>query len=289
VVENDLPAGEKMRALRVVESIADADLFAAKPLIIGHRGASKFAPENTIAAFEKAVAEGADGIEFDVRLSKDGVPVVFHDANLKRTGLKDHAVAALTARELSHIDAGSWFNRSYPKRADEGFARATVPTLAETLDLFRNFGGVAYVELKCVIGVVVRTLRAVSDVVRSSPIRDRLIVKSFALAAIPLIRSMAPGVRTAALFAPKVMTLLRKEKHLVKIAAELGADELSIHYSLATKKLMQRAERRGLPVTIWTADNPRWVKRSIRLGIKAIITNDPARLLERRTELQSES
>lgn len=277
-----------MRALRIVDPIihpADSESPAVKPLIIGHRGSSKFAPENTIAAFEKAISDGADGIELDVRLSKDGVPVVFHDANLRRTGLKDHAVSALTARELTHIDVGSWFNRAYPKRAGNGFARETVSTLAATLDHLRDFRGITYVELKCENGKVERTVRAVCDVVRNSPIQERLIVKSFALAAIPLIRSMAPGVRTAALFAPKVMTLLRKEKHLVKIAAELGADELSIHYSLATKKLMQRAERRGLPVTIWTADNPRWIKRALRLGIKAIITNDPAKLLERRTEL----
>ena len=277
-----------MRAVRVVGPIihpAEQELLATKPLIIGHRGASKFAPENTIAAFERAIAIGADGIEFDVRLSKDGVPVVFHDANLKRTGLKDHAVSALTARELSLIDVGSWFNRTYPKRSDSGFAREAVPTLAATLDLLHGFGGVVYVELKCDKRNVEKTVRAVCGVVRDSPVRDQVIVKSFALAAIPLIRSMVPGVRTAALFAPKVMTLLRKEKHLVKIAAGLGADELSIHYSLATKKLMQRAERRGLPVTIWTADNPRWIKRALRLGIKAIITNDPARLLQRRSEL----
>ena len=85
------------------------------------------------------------------------------------------------------------------------------------------------------------------------------------------------------------MAILRKEKHLVKLAAEFGADELSIHYSLATKKLMRRAKRRGLPVTIWTADNPRWVKRAVRLGMKAIITNDPARLIKRRTEVLNSS
>ncbi|MEK7855299.1 MAG: glycerophosphodiester phosphodiesterase family protein, partial [Acidobacteriota bacterium] len=98
-----------------------------------------------------------------------------------------------------------------------------------------------------------------------------------------------PSLRTAALFAPKIMTILRKEKHLVKIADEFGADELSIHYSLATQKLIEKAGKRGLPVNIWTADNPRWVKRGIRLGLSSIITNDPARMLARREQIYAES
>ena len=68
------------------------------PLIIGHRGASAIAPENTLAAFKRAIQDGADGIEFDVRLSQDGVPVVIHDATLARTGLTDGVVAELSGR-----------------------------------------------------------------------------------------------------------------------------------------------------------------------------------------------
>ncbi len=70
------------------------------PLILGHRGASALAPENTIAAFARAMHDGADGVEFDVRLSRDQVPVVIHDSTLKRTGLIDSVVSALTAAEL---------------------------------------------------------------------------------------------------------------------------------------------------------------------------------------------
>jgi glycerophosphoryl diester phosphodiesterase len=81
------------------------------------------------------------------------------------------------------------------------------------------------------------------------------------------------------------MNILRKEKHLVSIAEEFGADELSLHFALATRKLMEKADKRGLPVNIWTADSPRWVKRGIRIGLSSIITNDPAKLLARRNEL----
>jgi glycerophosphoryl diester phosphodiesterase len=68
------------------------------PLIIGHRGASALAPENTLAAFERAMRDGADGIEFDVRLARDAVPVVIHDAGLRRTGLREGEVESLTSR-----------------------------------------------------------------------------------------------------------------------------------------------------------------------------------------------
>ena len=83
-------------------NLADVD----RPLIIGHRGASALAPENTLASFSRAIADGADGFEFDVRLSRDHIPVVIHDADLKRTAHKNSRVAALSAQELSQIDVG---------------------------------------------------------------------------------------------------------------------------------------------------------------------------------------
>ena len=105
-----------------------------RPLIIAHRGASAFAPENTFAAFQKAIDDGADGIEFDVRLAKDGVPVVFHDSTLQRLAKIKNRVSDLTAEELNVIDVGSWFNRAFPGKADEKFAAETIPPLAKLFD-----------------------------------------------------------------------------------------------------------------------------------------------------------
>src|SRR5215208_2524413 len=92
------------------------------PLIIGHRGASAVAPENTMAAFREAIATGADGIEFDVRLTRDGVPVIIHDSTLRRTGGLQRRVSDLAASELEQVDVGSWFAPA--------FAQATVLGLA---------------------------------------------------------------------------------------------------------------------------------------------------------------
>lgn len=255
------------------------------PLIIAHRGDSSHAPENTLAAFRRAIDAGADGIELDVRLSRDGVAVVCHDSSLKRTGLTKGKVADFTADELKKIDVGSWFNIRVPKKADPEFRKENVQTLAATMEFLKDFSGLVYIELKCKDADVEKLSRAVCDVICGSAMLSQIIVKSFKLQAIPYIKAMCPQVRTAALFAPKIRNILRKDKHLVRIAEQLGADEISLHFTLATRKFMKKAGQRNLPVTIWTADSPRWIRRGIKLGLNAIITNDPARLLDRRREL----
>ncbi len=84
------------------------------PETIAHRGASSNAPENTRVAFQKAIDDGAEGLEFDVRLTKDGVPVVFHDASLRRIAQINYKISELTIAELRRIDIGSWFNARNP-------------------------------------------------------------------------------------------------------------------------------------------------------------------------------
>ncbi len=259
--------------------------IALRPLIVAHRGASAVAPENTLAAFRRAIDDGAEGIEFDVRLAKDGVAVVFHDATLKRTALRDGNIADITSTELAKIDIGSWFNKMDRRNANPRYSLQTVSTLTETLEFLKEFKGRIYIELKCRDSEIAGLVSAVCDASSTSGLASQIILKSFKMAVIPRVRLLCPGLKTAALFAPKIMTILRKEKHLVKIAEEFGASELSIHYSLATQKLMEKAGKRGLPVTIWTADNPRWVKRGIKLGLNAIITNNPAKLLAKRSEI----
>lgn len=258
-----------------------------KPLIIAHRGASALAPENTRAAFRKAIADGADGLEFDVRLAKDGAVVVFHDATLRRLSNRKNLVSSLTAEELREIDVGSWFNRRKGPLSDEDFSDERIPTLADLLDFLKDFKGLIYIELKCREAETEKLSKAVCRAISGSPLRPQMIVKSFQLEVIPHIRRLCPDVKTAALFAPKIMTLLRKEKRLINIADELGADMVSVHFSLATRKLLKKAEKKELPVTIWTADNPRWVKRACDLGLFAVITNNPAALLAKRDELSN--
>src|SRR3954471_4610552 len=95
------------------------------PWVVGHRGAMGHAPENTMTSFEQAVDLGADMLEFDVRITKDGVPVIVHDANLDRTSNKSLYVAELAAKDLLELDAGSWF--------DLRFAGERIPKLSTLL------------------------------------------------------------------------------------------------------------------------------------------------------------
>jgi len=258
---------------------------AEKPFIIAHRGASAFAPENTLAAFRRAIEDGAEGIEFDVRLAKDGVPVVFHDATLSRVSSEQGLLSHYTSEELQKTDVGSWFNRHKTNTASENFSAETVSTLAQILDFLRDYKGLIYIELKCRAKEIEQITKVVCRIIADSSLLPQIIVKSFQLEFISQIRRILPQAQTAALFAPKILTILRKEKRLIEIANELEADQISIHYSLATRKLMEIAEKRNLPVTIWTADNPRWVRRAVELGIGAIITNNPARLLAKKSEV----
>ena len=255
-----------------------------RPLIVAHRGASAFAPENTIAAFMKAIESGSDGMEFDVRLSKDGVPVVIHDSTLLRTAGINEPVAARTADELSRIDAGSWFNAAHPEHSRAEFAGERIASLRTTLQLLEKIPGPIYIEIKCdnedeVPALVDAVCREITD----SPLLEKIIVKSFRLEVIPRVRAVLPAVRTGALFAPKVMRLLRKEKYLINIARELGADHLSIHKSLVSAKLVRKAEKHGMPVAVWTVESRRWIPWAEKRGLFALITNDPSKMLDGRS------
>lgn len=254
------------------------------PHIVAHRGASAHAPENTMAAFRLAIEEGADGVEFDVRLARDRVPVVIHDDTLARTAARPERVCDLTSEELCRVDAGSWFNKRYPKRADPGFARETIPTLANVLGMCENFAGPTYIELKCRPAEVKPLTAAVCDVIRHSQFLSRIIVKSFDLAAVAELPDLLPSIQTAALFEPSITTILRRRRHIIDMAREAGAAQLSLHTSLATAKLSQLAADVGMPVTVWTTDDPRWIARCKRRGIGAIITNDPAALIKHRDQ-----
>jgi glycerophosphoryl diester phosphodiesterase len=256
-----------------------------KPLIIAHRGASALAPENTLAAFARAIEDAAEGVEFDVRLAKDNEPVVFHDATLLRLAGRKTLVSSLTAEELQKIDVGAWFGERQNAPANSDFTGETIPTLRRLLEFLKDFKGLIYIELKCRESEVAKLSKAVCDVISASHLLPQIIVKSFQLEVIPHVRRLCPQVKTAALFAPKIMTILRKKKRLIEVATDIGADMISVHFSLATRKLMKRAEKRSLPVTIWTADNPRWVRRAFDLGLFAVITNNPATLLAKRAEI----
>jgi glycerophosphoryl diester phosphodiesterase len=251
------------------------------PLIIGHRGASAVAPENTIAAFERALADGADGLEFDVRLARDRVPVVIHDSTLRRTGLREGLIAALSSYELSQIDVGTWFNLRHPAIARAEYARERISTLASVFELMKESTATLYVEMKCSELEICNLAVEVARLVRAFALVESVVVESFTLEAIAELKRHAPEIRTAALFEPKLTRPLPSARRLVEQAISFGADEIALHRALATRRVVAAARQRGLKTVVWTVDNPAWVKRARDFGIQALITNKPAQMRAR--------
>lgn len=244
------------------------------PFVIGHRGASATAPENTLLAFKQALDDGADGIEFDVRLSRDGVPVVIHDSNLKRTGLVDSVVSNLTVEELQLINVGAFF----PNAINCG-----VPTLAEVFELFNDVDGMLYLEMKGE-PVSEKLIQKVASTIEQHHIASKVIVECFDHSAIGALKLVAPQLRTAALFESRLCRPANLFSGAVLSAAKaVHANEIALHYTLVTNRLVDQAKEDGFEVVVWTVDNPKWIERACQLGIKCLITNNPAKMLAHRT------
>jgi glycerophosphoryl diester phosphodiesterase len=238
------------------------------PLIVGHRGASAVAPENTMSAFREAITVGAHGIEFDVRLASDSVPVVIHDSTLRRTGGVNRYVGELTSQELSEVDVGSWFA---PR-----FANERVPRLAELFDLFQTNDLSLYLEMKCDSPAEYRPLaEACSRLIDEYSFKERVVVECFQLPALEVLKAIDPDIKTAALF-DRVLT----DQSIITRATEIRAMAVALHHRLGRKGLVERVKQAGLHVAVWTVDDPIWLDRARAIGIDALITNDPARMLK---------
>jgi glycerophosphoryl diester phosphodiesterase len=246
-------------------------------LIIGHRGASALSPENTLAAFRLSIAAKADGIEFDVRLTKDEVPVVIHDDNLKRTGNINLRVADLTLAELKEIDVGSFFTRG-------DFAGEKVPTLFEVFELFEQTSATLYLEMKSDATQLNSLARTCCEALAESRLLPQVVVECFDHAGIERVKEINSEIKTAALFQPtsKHPPFIGSAKAMIEKALAVGAAEIALHHSLANSRTLDLAHEAGLQVVVWTVDDPTWITRPGTQNIKALITNNPALLVHQR-------
>ena len=255
------------------------------PLIIGHRGASALAPENTLAAFKRALEDGAAGVELDIRLASDGVPVVIHDANLRRTGLREGVVAKMTSSELGQTDVGSWFNSKYPHLARAEYSRQVVPTLDQVFDLFKTRSmrsALIYVEMKTDRAETdpVELAAGVVQLVTDRDLHSRVVVVSFNLKALAQIKKIDSAIATGALFEPGRNPVKTFRKHpMISAALECGADQILLHRLIARRRLVDFATRNNLLPIVWTVDDLKWNRRATSLGIHALITNHPGLMM----------
>jgi glycerophosphoryl diester phosphodiesterase len=231
----------------------------SRPLILGHRGASARAPENTLAALRRALADGADGSEIDVRLTRDGVPVVLHDADLVRTSNDPRKVGDLSFADLGDVDVGRWFGPEY--------AGERVPALAEALAALPG-SFFLECELKVEEGEDPERLAAAAAATLTAARRPgRFVLTSFDEAAIRIARRLAPDCRTGLILAAPVPVL-----------PDLPVALYAVEAPAVTAALVRQARAAGREVHAWTVDSPAEAARLAALGVAALITNDPAAL-----------
>jgi len=233
-----------------------------KPLILAHRGASAYAPENTLTAFARAFELGADGVELDVTLTRDGVPIVIHDDTVDRTTNGKGAVQDLTLAEIQQLDAGAWF--------DEKFRGERIPTLAEVFDIVPA-GKIVNVEIKGTsIGDDGLPL-AIIRVIEEQNFAARVILSSFNPFALYRASFLAPRIPRGLLYDSTLPIYLRRAwlRPLARVTA-MHPDN-----TLVTPRLVRWARAKKYKINTWTVDDPAEARRLADLGVDAIITNKP--------------
>jgi glycerophosphoryl diester phosphodiesterase len=235
-----------------------------RPLLLGHRGAMARAPENTLGAFAAAIADGAHGVELDVTLSGDSVPVVIHDDTLDRTTNVLGKPSDFDADELATLDAASWFPGGWPH--PEG-----VPRLDDVLRAMPD-GAVVNVELKGPSPAWIGLERRVVDVIRAHTPRVHVVVSSFHPAQLLEVRRIDRSLPIGVLLWPKSLLPLR-----TGLAVPLlGADAVHPPSSLVDAAFMAAARAAGLRVHVWDVKSPADGQRLLDLGVDALIVDDVA-------------
>lgn len=231
-------------------------------LVIAHRGASGNAPENTLAAFRKAVALGATFIETDLQLSRDARFVAIHDATVNRTTNGRGAVHEMTLADLRKLDAGSWFGSE--------FAGERIPTLEEIFEFSKKHDVVFYLEIKP--GGSWGGEHALIGALRDSGEIPRAVVISFDAAIVMNLRKIEPTLMTGLLYDGQI------EKPLDK-AVEIGARQLVVRGDLVTPALIAEARKKDLQVVCWTINHPAHMRMLVAAGVDGIMSDYPDRLV----------
>ncbi len=245
-----------------------ATSFDQPAVIYAHRGASAFAPENTLAAIHMAGEQGADGAEIDVQMTADGVVVLFHDSDLMRLAGRPGLISEMTYDELSTVDVGS-----HSDFADQ-FAGERIPTLAQAIDAADEYGMRLNIELKY-YGDDPTLAPAVAELLAERDFADQCIVSSLKADAIAQFRQINAEVPSGPIVAISVGNL-----------TQLDADFISAQREVATRSLLRRLRRRDMQMLVWTVNDPEEMILYLSMGVDAILTDDPARLHELRDEYE---
>lgn len=230
--------------------------------VIGHRGACAYAPENTLASFDKALSLGCRFIEFDVMCSADGEPFVIHDENLKRTTNGKGFVGLVTADYMDSLDAGSWFSRR--------FKGEKIPHFKDALNWLSFSGAQANIEIKPYPGAVESTTIAVlSHIHRHWPADKALpLVSSFDWDALVLCRSISPEM-------PLGLLLHEWDEHWLQKAKQLDCFSIHLNRKILTADRVKTIKEAGYVVCAYTVNRSRLAKKLFSWGVDAVFSDYP--------------
>lgn len=235
------------------------------PLNIAHRGASKKAPENTLAAVRRAVDQGVDRVEVDLQRTRDGALVVIHDSDVVRTTdaravlpRGPWRIGDLTLEQIRRLDAGAW--------KGDAWAGERVPTLQEVLGLLGGTGVGLQLELKVpwLYPGVVGDLAGALDEAWAVDV----VVQCFDFSAMKELKTRRPDQRVGLLGTPPL-------EHLPALGS--WADELNPHHWAADAGYVEAIHGAGMQCMVWTVDRPKAMRRALRAGVDGVITNRPRR------------
>ncbi len=234
-----------------------------QPPVIAHRGASSYAPENTMTAFTKAIQLGVKWIEFDVTLSADDVPVIFHDDKLERTTDGKGYIWSHPYSVLAKLDAGSWFDPMYSSER--------IPTLLEVLEFLGNYGVAANIELKSQPGheekLVKRILQDMAKL-KSSPMPEQLLFSSFSIDALRYLRKYAPE---------RQLGLLQHEWHHEwrSICTQLGCVSINVNKKILTPDFADEIKNMNMFLLVYTVNDPARARELYSMGVDAVFSDNP--------------
>jgi glycerophosphoryl diester phosphodiesterase len=250
-----------VNGIRIVHLALRSD----RPLVFAHRGGRTLGPENTITAFDRGLAAGADGLELDVHLCRDKVVVVHHDRLLYRTTRTSGAIGNRTVAELAALDATTWFGVNE--------ARCGIPTLRQVLERYPNIRII--VELKQASPDLAR---AVVEDVRRAEALERVCLGSFSVRALRAARAYEPAIATSAGHFEVRMALYRSwlrvsPGHVPYQVFQVP--EMSGGTRVVSPRFVKVAHQAGVAVQVWTVNDPDDIRRLLDWGVDGIITDRP--------------
>jgi glycerophosphoryl diester phosphodiesterase len=253
------------------------------PLVYAHRGGAALRPENTIASFDHGLSLGADGLELDVHLSKDGVVVVHHDPTLERTTSGHGRLASFTADELAAVDAGYWFTpQPAAARRDQATGEPSFPYRGKGHGIPRLAKVLArYPGIPLIIELKVNDpelARRVIDEIRTAGAIERVALGSFGWRALRAARQYEPRIPTGASREEVRLALYRSWVRWplgAEAYREFQVPERSGPTRIVSRHFVKHAHRAGLPVKVWTVNDPHDMRRLLEWGVDALISDRP--------------